>query len=95
MVLLQVREPFAASLDWARGNRFDDLPLHDSGAGATSDRLRLADGGSLPDRDLTPVFPGSYILDRNGTVALFHRGPVHDWMEYLPFLKELAAPPVP
>lgn len=90
LVLLQVREPFADSLRWARENRFDDVPLRDSGATADSDRLTLADGRTLPDRAFSAVFPSSYLLDRNGTVILSHRGPVHDWLEYLPFLKELA-----
>ena len=104
LVLLQVREPIDTARAWAAEQGFDDLPLYDSGSGHTDDQwLQLAGGETLPDRYLAPVFPPSYVLDRDGVVLFMRSGAIHDWQEYLPFLnvaalpsplKELAADPV-
>lgn len=95
LVLLQVREGFEASRAWAtkQGIR---LPLFDSGSGGESDdRFRLADGGTLADRDIAAVFPTTYVLDRNGIVVFGHVGPVDRWPEYEAFIRDAASSPPP
>ena len=94
LVILQVREPFAKSLAWAEKNGFAELPLFDSGSAEGTETLTLADGATLPDRALSPTFPSSYLIDANGVVLLRHRGPIHDWSQYLPFLQDAAQPPM-
>ena len=90
MVLLQTGEPFKDSLRWATRNDFAALPLYDSGINdGDQTQLTTADGQTLPDRALAPVFPSSYVLDRNGVILLRHKGPIHDWSEYLPFFRDL------
>ena len=90
MVLLQTREPFSDSLRWARRNEFGALPLYDSGVkdDEQSD-LTTSDGQRIADRMLSPRFPTSYILDRNGVILFRHKGPIDDWSEYLPFFRDV------
>ncbi|GAB6039915.1 TlpA family protein disulfide reductase [Endothiovibrio diazotrophicus] len=89
LVLLQAREPFAASLRWAKRNEFGQLPLYDSGIGDEEHTtFTTTDGQSITDRQLAPVFPTSYILDRNGITLFRHKGPIDRWNEYLPFLRD-------
>ena len=91
-MLLQVREPFADSLDWARARGFESLPLYDSGVYGPEDTgLRVSGGGLLADRYLARAFPSSYVLDRNGVVVFARAGAVEDWSAYLPFLRDAAA----
>ncbi len=91
LVLLQVREDFASSLGAIKRQQLR-LELHDSEAKSLSDdRLRLADGTTLHDRDIATVFPTTYILDKHGIVLFSHTGPVNNWMEYLPLLQDAAA----
>lgn len=91
MVLLQVREDFATSREAIARQRLN-LQLHDSGAkDSKDDTLTLADGTKLKDRDIAAVFPTTYILDKYGIVMFSHNGPVHDWLGYLPLLKDAAA----
>lgn len=91
IIMLQVREPFSDSLAWVRRHQFDDLPLYDSGVrGGDDAELRVKNGPSLSDRQIARVFPTSYILDRSGIVLFVHRGPIADWDEYLPFLRDAA-----
>lgn len=85
MVLLQMREPFSQSLQWARRNEFDRLPLYDSGAGEDNTTLSLQGGGQIEDRQVARAFPSSYVLDSNGVVLFSHYGPIMKWEEYLPF----------
>jgi len=92
MVLLQVREPFAKSQQWAQKNGFGDLPLFDSGYKGEGDQLlSLGDGTTIKDRKLAITFPSSYVVDKNGIILFKHRGPVRDWSEYLPFFQDAAA----
>lgn len=86
MKLLQLREPFADSIKWARQYDFAKLPLYDSGVkDSESATLLLKDGSQIEDRSIARVFPSSYVLDRNGLVIFSHRGPVHDWLDYISF----------
>ena len=90
MVLLQVREPFNRSLQWARQQQFDQLPLYDSGVKGDSDSsLFTATGKTMPDRQLARAFPTSYVLDHQGRVLFTHTGPIASWLEYLPLFKDV------
>jgi thiol-disulfide isomerase/thioredoxin len=89
-VPLQVRESFAASKRWIDAQKIG-LPLYDSGMKGSDDgALRIAGGGTLPDRAVAPVFPSSVVLDRSGRVVFAHHGPIARWADYLPFLRDLA-----
>lgn len=91
MVLLQVREDFATSRR-AIARQGLKLKLHDSGSKDSKDQsLSLADGTILSDRDIAAVFPTTYVLDKHGIVLFSHNGQVHDWLGYLPLLKDAAA----
>ncbi len=91
LVLLQMREDIGTARVWAK-NRHLDLPLYDSGmSDAGSDLLNLADGKQIRDRELAMVFPTTYVLDRRGVVVFSHSGPVQEWQQYLPFLRDVAA----
>ena len=86
----QMRESPATARNWLRRGKLE-LPFYDSGERSdASDSLRLADGSSLQDRLLSPVFPTTYILDRQGIVVFSHQGPVSNWLQYLPFLEDVA-----
>lgn len=90
MILLQVREPFKQSMQWAKQQGFDKLPLYDSGVkGEFDHKLRTTNGKSISDRQLAKVFPSSYVLDGQGRVLFSHRGPIDNWLEYLPFFKDV------
>lgn len=90
MVLLQVRENFANSQLAVKRHHLK-LPLYDSGAQTKSgDKLQLAGGGTLKDRDLAAAFPTTYVIDKHGVVLFSHVGPVSDWLGYLPLLKDAA-----
>ena len=90
MILLQVREPFSQSLTWAKEQNFDKLPLYNSGvSGDEDEKLHTANGQTLHDRQLAKVFPSSYVLDRQGRVLFSHRGPIDNWLEYLPFFTDI------
>lgn len=88
-VFTQVRESAATSRQWLRQQNIE-LALHDSGARSTRDQhLRLAGGQSLPDRQIAPVFPATYVLDRHGVVVFSMVGSADDWQQYAPFLRDL------
>lgn len=87
-VLLPVREDFATARHWAEQQQLD-LPLGDPGG--AGERLSLAGGGTVPDREMARVFPSTYVIDRSGIVVFAHPGPVADWPGYLPFLRDAAA----
>ncbi len=92
MVMLQVREYIDVSRAWAEANGFGGLPLYDSGVlGDTDLELTTRTGEAVPDRAISKVFPSSYVLDANGVVLFSHRGPIHDWTEYLKFFDDAAA----
>ena len=89
-VFLPVREAAAISRVWLRG-RGIEVPLADAGARAEKEGVfPLADGGTLRDRDLARAFPTTYILDRHGGVLFAHIGPVTDWLELEPLLRDAA-----
>lgn len=88
-VFTQAREPADVSRQWLKHNGVQ-LALHDSGArGSRDDRFRLSDGRGIPDRQVAPVFPASYVLDRHGVVVFSLFGSAEDWNQYVPFLKDL------
>lgn len=90
-VLLAVRESTADAQRWLTGQKLD-LPLYDSGLkGPEDENLKLADGGQIRDRELAMVFPTTYVLDKHGVVAFSHTGPVENWLQYVPFLRDVAA----
>lgn len=90
IVLLQIREPYNDSLQWARKNQFESLPLYDSGVKDSEDNiLKTVDGKPYADRELAKAFPASYVLDRNGNVLFSHKGPISNWDEYLAFFSDL------
>ena len=91
LILLQVREPLTDSRRWLKQNQLTGLPLYDSGMKSEDDTsFQLASGGQLPDRDIAMFFPTTYILDKNGIVLLARYGPIHDWNEYLGFIRDAA-----
>lgn len=90
LVLLQMREDSDTARQWAAKQNFR-LPFHDSGVRDGGDTLSLGDGKPIRDRDLARVFPSTYVLDRHGVVVFSHTGPVADWLQYLPFLRDAAA----
>lgn len=91
LVLLQMREDIATARRWAEGQRIK-LPLYDSGIKeAGADALTLAGGKPIRDRELSMVFPTTYVLDKHGVVVFSHTGPVSGWLDYLPFLRDVAA----
>lgn len=91
LVLLPAREDFASARRFTDSQHLD-LPLADPAArGRQFDQLTLADGSLLPDRQLSPVFPTTLVIDRHGLVLLRHPGPITDWPSYLPFLKDAAS----
>ncbi len=90
MVVLQVREPIETARQWTEKHGFTELPLSDSGVISDEDvELTLADGTKILDRKLAKVFPSSYVLDKNGVVVFSHMGSVHDWTEYIPFIRDV------
>lgn len=90
-ILLPVRETISRARQWARRKRIR-MPVYDGGATVASERaFRLADGGRLADRELARVFPSTYVLDRHGVVLFSHAGPVSNWLEYEPLLRDAAA----
>lgn len=91
LVLLQMREDYGTASLWMDAQGFK-LPLFDSGVvDAGSDTLTLANGKQIRDRELARVFPTSYVLDKHGMVVFSHVGPVSGWLQYLPFLRDVAA----
>lgn len=90
LVLLQVREPFSTSQQWAKQNQIDQLPLYDSGVKGSDDAdFRTVAGKTYPDRKLAAAFPASYVLDRQGRVLFSHKGPIADWNDYLAFFDDI------
>lgn len=89
-VLIQSREDIERSRLWAN-RRGITMPLYDSGARSPSDHtLRIADGTSIEDRLLAPLFPATYVLDGNGVIIFSHFGPLARWPEYGLFLRHAA-----
>ncbi|MEW5786987.1 MAG: TlpA disulfide reductase family protein [Pseudomonadota bacterium] len=86
-LFIPVREEASRARAWLkqRGLR---VPLADAGGPAG---FPLADGRTLPDRNLAPVFPTTFVLDRHGLVLFAHAGPVADWASLAPLLRDALA----
>ncbi len=92
LLMLQVREPFSESIRWARRNHFEELPLYDSGVSSGEDlSLVLSSGETINDRRIARVFPTTYLLGREGVVIFAHSGPIDQWLQYLPFLRDVVS----
>ena len=87
-VFTQGREAAETSRAWLRQQGLG-LALHDSGT--RDSRFWLASGAGVSDREIAPVFPSTYVLDRHGVVVFSHHGSAPDWQAYAPLLKDLAA----
>jgi thiol-disulfide isomerase/thioredoxin len=88
-VFTQAREPASTSRQWLKQNGLK-LALHDSGTrDSRDDRFRLSGGQTIQDRQVAPVFPATYVLDRQGLVVFGMKGSAEDWRQYAPFLKDL------
>jgi len=91
LVILQAREPFSESIRWVKMNGFENVRLYDSGAKSLSDtEMQLADGTRIQDREIAKTFPTSFVLDKNGVIVFYHRGPVNNWLEYVDFFRDAA-----
>lgn len=89
-VLLQAREKFPVSRQWAERQGIR-MPLYDSGSTGDDDTwFRLAGGGRIADREIAGRFPTTYVLDKRGVIVFAHVGPVHDWRQYQAFLLDAA-----
>lgn len=89
-VLMQAREKFEVSRQWAERQGID-LPLVDSGSAGDDDaQFQLAGGGKIKDREIASRFPTSYVLDKHGVIVFSHVGPIHDWSQYEGFLRDAA-----
>lgn len=89
-VLLQAREPVANALALLKRKGYA-LPQYDSGAdGRGPGAFTLADGASLADRIVAPLFPTTYVLDRHGLVLFAARGIAAGWPDYADFLRDAA-----
>lgn len=89
-VLLQAREKFDVSRQWAERQGLK-LPLADSGSNGDDDvDFRLASGARIRDREIASRFPTTYVLDKRGVIVFSHVGPVHDWPQYESFLRDVA-----
>ncbi len=92
IVMMQVRESFSKCCRWAERNNFDDLPVYDSGISSAEDQsLTLSSGETINDRQIARVFPSTYVLGKQGTVLFAHNGPIDRWLQYLPFLRDVAS----
>ncbi len=89
-VIMQLRESIETSRAWAKENSLDALPLSDSGVKSSRDtELTLRDGSKIPDRQVSRVFPSSYVIDKHGVVVFSHMGSIDDWSEYVPFFHDV------
>lgn len=90
-VILQARERFAVSRQWAEGQGIT-LPLADSGSSGDEDtNFRLAGDKPIRDREIANRFPTTYVLDKRGLVVFSHIGPVAGWPQYEGLLRDVAA----
>lgn len=89
-VFLQAREPIATSRSWLAKQQIS-VPAYDSGSSDSyDDVLKTADGKEISDREVAPIFPSTYVLDRNGIVVFRRFGPAVRWSEYQPFILDAA-----
>ncbi|MFO7543004.1 MAG: TlpA disulfide reductase family protein [Thiobacillus sp.] len=89
-VLLPVRESLADARRWTRSKRIG-MPIYFGGESTVEKgEFPLADGGVMHDRQLAKAFPTTFVLDKHGVVVFSHVGPIDRWLEYAPFLKDVA-----
>lgn len=89
-VFLQAREPIATSRSWLAKQAIN-IPAYDSGSSDSyDDVLKTADGKELSDREVAPIFPSTYVLDKNGIVIFRRFGPAVRWSEYEPLILDAA-----
>lgn len=90
-VFVQSREDIERSRRWAEQRKFA-MPFYDSGARGPSDHaFAAADGGTVDDRIVAPIFPATYVLDSHGLILFSQFGPQSRWTEYEPLLRHAAA----
>jgi thiol-disulfide isomerase/thioredoxin len=90
LVMLQVRESHAVARRWLQQQKLQ-MSFYDSGAqDSRSDSLPLADGKTVHDRYIAPVFPTTYVLGKHGIVVFANHGPLAHWEQYLPLLRDVA-----
>ena len=88
-ITTQVRESAETARTYLRQQGLP-LALHDSGVtGGKNVHFLTASGEKLPDRNIAPVFPATFVLDRHGIVVFSLRGSAADWRQYTPLLKDL------
>lgn len=91
-VVLQLREPIDESRNWARSKGLDALPLSDSGVKDSEDNfIRIKGNKLMRDRNISRVFPTTYVLDKHGLVVFANYGSVENWTEYIPFFHDAVA----
>ena len=87
-VFVPVRETVTAARAYLKQQKLA-LTLHDAGQTPQTQTFRDANGVLLPDRDIAPVFPATYVIDRHGGVVFSQRGSAPDWAAYAPLLEDL------
>lgn len=90
LIMIPVREKFDVSANWLKEQKLD-LSIYDAGVNDSENgaALKLANGDSIPDRAVARVFPATYVLDKHGVIVFSHLGPINQWDEYAPFLKDV------
>jgi len=88
--LIPLREPVSASQAWLRSRKLTLALTHAETAPGKEAALVLSNGQTLPDRQIAPVFPSTYLLDGNGVVIFSQHGPIHDWASLAPLLRHAA-----
>jgi thiol-disulfide isomerase/thioredoxin len=87
-VYVPVRESVTQARAYLRQHGLN-LAQYDALQGGSGKAFNLANGQTLPDRDIAPVFPATLVLDRHGIVVFKQLGDVPDWAAYAPLLEDL------
>ena len=87
-VYVPVRESVTQARAYLRQQGLN-LTQYDAHQGGSGKAFNLANGQTLPDRDIAPVFPATLVLDRHGIVVFRQLGDVPDWAAYAPLLEDL------
>lgn len=88
-LFIPLREPLADAQAWLKIRKLDP-PLYQAATASGTGTLLLTDGRQYPDRQISPAFPTTYILDRQGVILFAHQGPIHNWDSWAPILKHAA-----
>lgn len=90
-VFLQAREPFNTSKLFLEQKGLT-LPAYDTGVVDRADsRMKLGNGEEVKDVELSPRFPTTYVLDKNGIVLFRHTGTSKKWLFMEPILRDAMA----